>query len=180
MHLRKIISTFHKDHLKKPLVTSSLVDSALPIAKPSVKPIKPSAKQKQGYPTSSTKQVKEWDIKIWGFSISILVRLEDFFTNFVNFERNALLVLSSNFASFLSMNSTLSLRFLSINNTLPPIFQFYFLVSHWVRRFFIRLILRFSSSVFHWVKRFFIYHALSTKLKKLYSYTSIYLAELAS
>ena len=47
MHLRKMISTFHKDHLEKPTATSPPLNSALPKAKPSVKPsVKPSAKRK--------------------------------------------------------------------------------------------------------------------------------------
>ena len=45
MHLQKMISTFHKDHPKKPMATSPLLNSAPPMAKSSVKPVKPSAKQ---------------------------------------------------------------------------------------------------------------------------------------
>ena len=45
MHLLKVISTFHKDHLVKSIVTSLFLKSALPIAKLSVKPAKLSAKQ---------------------------------------------------------------------------------------------------------------------------------------
>ena len=37
IHLRKIVSTFHKDHPKKPTTTSALVDSAPPIARPTIK-----------------------------------------------------------------------------------------------------------------------------------------------
>ena len=60
MHLRKMISTFYKDHPEKPSATSPTLDSALPKAKPLVKPlVKPSAKQKQGRPIGSTKQAKE-------------------------------------------------------------------------------------------------------------------------
>ena len=63
MHLWKMISTFHKDHSEKSTVTSSLLDSAPPMAKPSVKrPVKLSTKQKWGRPIGSTKQAKEWDI----------------------------------------------------------------------------------------------------------------------
>ena len=51
MHLRKIISTFHKDHPEKPTATSPPLDSAPPIAKPSVKPpVKSSAKRKRDCP----------------------------------------------------------------------------------------------------------------------------------
>ena len=60
MHLRKMISAFHKDHPEKPTATSPPLNSAPPMAKPSVKPpVKPSAKQKQGRLIGSTKQVKE-------------------------------------------------------------------------------------------------------------------------
>ena len=49
MHLWKMISTFYKDHLEKPTVTSPPLDSTPPMAKLSVKlPVKPSAKQKRG------------------------------------------------------------------------------------------------------------------------------------
>ena len=44
MHNRKMIFTFHKDHPEKPTGISPLFDSTLPIAKPSVKPIKTSTK----------------------------------------------------------------------------------------------------------------------------------------
>ena len=81
-----MISTFHKDYPEKPTATSPPLDSVPLMAKPSVKPpVKPSAKQKQGRPISSTKQAKEWDIGQWGFSLPVLVRLEGFFTNFVSF-----------------------------------------------------------------------------------------------
>ena len=57
MHLRKMISTFHKDHPEKPTVTFSPFDSVPPMAKPSIKsPVKPSTKQKQGRPIDLTKQ----------------------------------------------------------------------------------------------------------------------------
>ena len=47
MHLWKTISTFHKDHPEKPIATFPPLDSALSMAKPSVKlPVKPFAKQK--------------------------------------------------------------------------------------------------------------------------------------
>ena len=49
MHFWKMISTFYKDHPKKPTATFFPLDSAPPIAKSSVKsPVKLSAKQKQG------------------------------------------------------------------------------------------------------------------------------------
>ena len=87
MHLWKIISIFHKNYPEKLMATSPPLDSAPPMAKPSVKPpVKPSTKRKQGRLIGSTKQVKEWDIGRWGFSFSVLVRLEGFFTNSVRFE----------------------------------------------------------------------------------------------
>ena len=68
MHLWKMIFMFHKDHPKKPITTSLPLNSAPPIAKPLVKPVKPSAKQKQNRSTGSMKQAKEWDIGQWNFS----------------------------------------------------------------------------------------------------------------
>ena len=60
MHLRKMISAFHKDHPEKPTATSPPTDSAPPMAKPSVKPpVKPSTKRKRDRPIGSTKRVKE-------------------------------------------------------------------------------------------------------------------------
>ena len=87
MHLRKMISTFYKDHPEKLTAISLPLNSALPMAKPSVKPpVKPSIKQKQSRPINSIKQTKDWDIGRWGFSFSLLVRFEDFFTNSVSFK----------------------------------------------------------------------------------------------
>ena len=55
MHFRKMISTFYKNHPEIPTATSSTLDFALSIAKLSVKPAKPSTKQKQSRLTNSTK-----------------------------------------------------------------------------------------------------------------------------
>ena len=184
MHFRKIFSTFHTNHPEKLTAISSLLNSALPMAKPLVKPAKPSAKRKRGHLTNTTKQAKEWDIRQWGFFFPILVRLKDFFSNFVSFGKDVHLAFFSNSASFLSVSSTLPLYLLSINSMLPlclpsirstsphcflfmssklpPVFWFSSSVSPWVKRFFIRLILRFSSSVSYWVRKFFIQHALSS------------------
>ena len=100
MHLWKIISTFYKHHLEKPTATSSPLDFAPPMAKPSVKPAKLSAKQKQGRPTGSTRRAKEWDIGQWGFSFPVLAKLECFFINSVSFKRDAYSASSSNSVSF--------------------------------------------------------------------------------
>ena len=51
MHLRKMVSTFYKDHPEKPTVTSAPLDSAPPMVKPM---IQLSAKRKQGQPTGRT------------------------------------------------------------------------------------------------------------------------------
>ena len=60
LYLRKMISTFHKDYLEKPMTTSPPFDSTPPMAKPSVKPpVKPYAKQKRGHPRGLTKRAKE-------------------------------------------------------------------------------------------------------------------------
>ena len=53
MHLRKMVSTFHKDHPKKPTATSAPLDSAPPMAKPT---IQLPAKQKRGQPIGYAKK----------------------------------------------------------------------------------------------------------------------------
>ena len=60
-HLRKLISSFHKDHSKKPTVSSLPVDSALPMARPKVKPMaKSTPKRKRGRSANSAnKQAKK-------------------------------------------------------------------------------------------------------------------------
>ena len=52
-HLRKFISSFHKNHLDKPIVTFFIIDIAPPMDRPTVKLL---AKQKQGRPTGCTKK----------------------------------------------------------------------------------------------------------------------------
>ena len=53
MHLQKMISTFHKDHPEKPTVISASLDSAPPIAKPT---IQLPAKQKRVRPIKRAKK----------------------------------------------------------------------------------------------------------------------------
>ena len=59
MHLWKMISIFHKNYPEKPMTTSSPLDFAPPMVKPSVKSAMPSTKQKRDRPTGSTKRAKE-------------------------------------------------------------------------------------------------------------------------
>ena len=59
IHLRKMISTFHKNYSKKLMVIFLPLNSAPPMAMPSVKPVKSFAKQKQSHLTRSTKQAKK-------------------------------------------------------------------------------------------------------------------------
>ena len=58
-----MISTFHKDHLENLTATSTLLDTAPPMARPKVKSTKP-LKRKQGRPAKrrATKRVK-WNEK---------------------------------------------------------------------------------------------------------------------
>ena len=58
-HLRKLISSFYKDHPDKPTATSPAIDTAPPMARPTVKPTEP-LKRKQGRPAKgrATKRVK--------------------------------------------------------------------------------------------------------------------------
>ena len=60
MHLRSMISIFHKDYPEKLTAISILLDSAPPMAKPT---IQLSAKQKQGQLTRYAKKRAKWDDK---------------------------------------------------------------------------------------------------------------------
>ena len=59
-YLKKLISSFHKDHLEKATATSPPINSALPMARPTVKPTaKATTKRKQSWPANSaSKQAK--------------------------------------------------------------------------------------------------------------------------
>ena len=58
-YLRKIISSFHKDHPDKPTATSPAIDTAPPMARLTVTPTEP-FKRKRGRPANSTnKQAKK-------------------------------------------------------------------------------------------------------------------------
>ena len=58
-HLRKLISSFHKDHPDKPTATSPAIDTAPPMARLTVTPTEP-FKRKRGRPANSTnKQAKK-------------------------------------------------------------------------------------------------------------------------
>ena len=59
MHLWKMISTLHKNHPKKPTATFPPLNSIVSMAKPSVKPTKPSVKEKQSHLIGIIKQFKE-------------------------------------------------------------------------------------------------------------------------
>ena len=53
-YLKKLISLFHKNHPEKTTVTSPLIDSILPMARPIVKPMaKSTTKQKRDQLASS-------------------------------------------------------------------------------------------------------------------------------
>ena len=53
MYLRKMVSTFHKDHPEKPTATSAPLDSASPMAKPTTQfPVK----RNQGRPSERVKK----------------------------------------------------------------------------------------------------------------------------
>ena len=51
--LRKLISSFHKDHPDKPTATFKAIDTASPMANPTIKPMVKPTKQKQGQPVNS-------------------------------------------------------------------------------------------------------------------------------
>ena len=60
MHLRKMVSTFYKDHLEKPIVIIVPPDSTLPMAKPT---IQLPTKQKQGQAIRRVKKHAKWGDK---------------------------------------------------------------------------------------------------------------------
>ena len=60
IHLQKMVSTFHKDQPEKSTVTLAPLDSALPMAKPTIKlPVK----QKQEQPIGRVKKRVKWGNK---------------------------------------------------------------------------------------------------------------------
>lgn len=63
-YLQRLLSIFHKEHLKKPTITSPLVSSTAPMAKFMIKPSSESltAKQKRGRP-AKTIDVKKYTKK---------------------------------------------------------------------------------------------------------------------
>ena len=81
-HLRKLISSFHKDHPDKPTATSEAIDTAPPMARPTIKPaakptVKPTApKRKRGRPpgkSTNKRAKKNWAAfdfyRVFGFFI---------------------------------------------------------------------------------------------------------------
>ena len=66
LHLCKLITTFHRDYLERSTATSPPIDSASPMARPTVKPRAEatSTKQKRGRPTkangTSKRAKKSW------------------------------------------------------------------------------------------------------------------------
>ena len=60
-HLKKLINSFYKEHLEKPTATSPPINSALPMARPIVKPTRPITKRKRGRPANSAdKWARNW------------------------------------------------------------------------------------------------------------------------
>ena len=53
-HLRKLISLFHKDYLDKPTRTSEAIDTAPPMARPTIRPMIKPIKRKRGRPVNSS------------------------------------------------------------------------------------------------------------------------------
>ena len=80
-HLKKLINSFHKDHLAKPIATFPPIDSALPMARPTIKLARSITKRKQGRPANSAnKQAK----KNWTFcSFSHMTFLRPWLLSFI-------------------------------------------------------------------------------------------------
>ena len=66
-HLRRLVSTFHKEHLEKPTATSTPVNSAPTMAKPAVKPGSANKKNKadQPRPLALTNALKRDELSIF-------------------------------------------------------------------------------------------------------------------
>ena len=58
-HLRKLISSFHKDHLDKPSATFLAIDTAPPMARLTVKPTEPLKQKRRRLANSTNKQAKK-------------------------------------------------------------------------------------------------------------------------
>ena len=138
-HLKKLISSFHKDHSEKATATSPLINSALPMAKLTVKPmVKATIKQKQGRSTNSaSKQAKNWThtgtattnpLTRWGLEGSF------FFAKFFIFSNH---IYKS--VGFLPQSHSIRLG----GFLLSAVYQTIFLIT------------RFSLFSFHWIRRFF-------------------------
>ena len=55
------MNSFYKDQPEKPTATYPPIDSALPMARPTVKPTRPTTKRKQGRPANNAnKQARNW------------------------------------------------------------------------------------------------------------------------
>ena len=61
-YLKKLISSFYKDHSDKPIVTFLAIDTTSPMARPTAKPTK-SLKRKWGQPTGRATKCAKWDNK---------------------------------------------------------------------------------------------------------------------
>ena len=59
-HLRKLISSFYKNHLDKSTATSPAINTAPPMARPTIKPAKPSKRKRGRSANSTNKQAKKW------------------------------------------------------------------------------------------------------------------------
>ena len=58
-YLKKLINSFYKKHLEKPITTFPPINSALPITRPIIKPTKPTTKRKQDkLANNANKQVR--------------------------------------------------------------------------------------------------------------------------
>ena len=58
-HLKKLISSFHKDHPDKPAATFSAIDIAPPMARPTVTSTRPPKQKQRQLSNSTNKQAKK-------------------------------------------------------------------------------------------------------------------------
>ena len=125
-HLRKLISSFHKDHSEKPTATFPPIDFVLPMARPTVKLARPITKRKWGWSTkSNNKRAK----KNWTFCLfSHVTSSRPWFLSFIKKRRFFPSNLSYQVGRFFTINSLL-------NNFSYCWFSLF--SCYWVRRFFL-------------------------------------------
>ena len=138
-HLKKLISSFYKDHPEKPTATFLLIYFAPPMARPTVKPTgTATTKRKQGWPANSaSKRAKNWTYTGSRNNQPLIRWWLDSFSFFAKFPIFSNLIYKS--IRFPPQSYPIKLRdflLLAVYQTIFLIIWFFLLSSDWVRRFF--------------------------------------------